>query len=189
MRLAPIAPGAMAPEMRREWEIVSAWRPPREGIVGGPYDAWLRSPELLHRLQGLGGFLWERTSLERGLLEYLIALTARHWQCNVEWRYHCERAREHGVDEATLAALAAGQPPGGPPAFRLAHRVASALLCGQSLAEGLYEAAREALGERGLVELGALVGYYSLVAFSLRLFDVEPEAGGPFPRPAEAELA
>lgn len=69
-RIGPIAPGSMTDEMRTEWAILSAWRPPRDGMIGGPYDPWLRSPMMLHRLQGLGGFFWERTSLDRGLVEY-----------------------------------------------------------------------------------------------------------------------
>lgn len=38
--------------------------------MGGPYDAWLQNPELFHRLRGLGGMLWERTSLDRGIVEF-----------------------------------------------------------------------------------------------------------------------
>jgi 4-carboxymuconolactone decarboxylase len=36
----------------------------------------------------------------------------------------------------------------------------------------LYDAAREQLGERKLVELVALVGYYSLVALTLNAFEL-----------------
>ena len=37
-----------------------------------------------------------------------------------------------------------------------------------------YEAAVEALGQRGVVELTSVVGYYTYVAMTLNVFEIEP---------------
>lgn len=187
-RLAPISEHSMSSEARKEWQLLTAWRAPgRDGLVGGPYDAWLRSPELLHRMQGLGRFFWERTDLDRGLVEYVIALTSRHWRCNLEWLYHSREALNYGVSQTDLAALLQGAPPVRTD-LKLAHDLASALLDRKSIGNPLFDAAVAALGERGVVELTALCGYYTLVALTLRTFEVDAPDGvaRPFERPAEA---
>jgi 4-carboxymuconolactone decarboxylase len=187
-RLPPLDRESLDDDARRQWDILASWREPHNGVFGGPYDAWLRSPELSHRAQGFGGFLWERTSLERGLLEYLIALTSRHWQCNIEWDFHIDRARHYGIGEEALARLERGQPPESDTKLDTAFRLATALLAGKALSESLYERGLENFGERGLAEIAALTGYYTMVAFTLRTFDIEPRTGVPraFPRPEEA---
>ena len=61
-------PGTFTAEQRTEYESLLRSRKPRpDGTIGGPFDPWLLNPEMSHRLRGLGGMLWERTSLDRGL--------------------------------------------------------------------------------------------------------------------------
>lgn len=74
------------------------------------------------------------------------------------------------------------------PKLATAFHSANALLQGEALSAALYELGIEHFGERGLAEIAALTGYYTMVAFTLRTFDIEPEVGAPqaFPRPNEA---
>ena len=64
-RFPPLAPAAMTPDQRRVADgIVSG---PRGGLRG-PFQAWLRSPELAERLQKVGEYLRFNSSVPRRLL-------------------------------------------------------------------------------------------------------------------------
>ena len=48
-------------------------------LKGGPFNAWLRSPDLGDRLQKVGEYIRFNTSLQLRLNEFAILITARHW--------------------------------------------------------------------------------------------------------------
>ena len=67
---------------REAFDEVVANRPvkPVDGHIGGPFDIWVRSPELSKRLVGLGGFFRFRTTVERRYVELAILVTGQFWQ-------------------------------------------------------------------------------------------------------------
>jgi 4-carboxymuconolactone decarboxylase len=82
-------------------------------------------------------------------------------------------AREHGVSDEVIEAIGAGLTP----SFeaddeRLVHAIASQLVDGGRIDESSYREAQALIGDRGLVELVALCGYYTLVSFTLNAFAV-----------------
>jgi 4-carboxymuconolactone decarboxylase len=46
-------------------------------LRGGPFNAWMRSPDLGNRLQNVGEYIRYRTSLPLRLNEFAILITAR----------------------------------------------------------------------------------------------------------------
>jgi 4-carboxymuconolactone decarboxylase len=48
-------------------------------LRGGPFNAWMRSPDLGNRLQNVGEYIRYRTSLPPLLNEFAILITAREW--------------------------------------------------------------------------------------------------------------
>jgi 4-carboxymuconolactone decarboxylase len=48
-------------------------------LRGGPFNAWIRSPDLGNRLQNVGEYIRYRTSLPLHLNELAILITAREW--------------------------------------------------------------------------------------------------------------
>lgn len=187
-RLDPLDPAALPADVREEYDHLSRARPPREdGTFGGPFDTWLRSPEMSRMLRRFGGFVWERTSLDRGIVELAICVAGRHWQANVEWRAHEPRAVEHGIPKSVMDDVLAGRAPSTDREdIRVTVEIAEALLEGKALSQALYDRGIAEFGERGMVELAATVGYYTLVAFTLRMFEVEPDGERVFARPPEA---
>lgn len=189
-RLKPIPEEQMTPEQEKEWASLLRWRPPtRPGEMGGPFDAWLRSPEMSNQMRRLAGFFWERTSLDRGIVEFAIDVCAAHWQSNYEWNPHAERAVEYGIPPSVVDDLREGRAPSTDRTdILVAYEVCRALFEGRSLSQALYDRAIEEFGERGLVELCGTIGTYTTVAFTLRAFEIEPEEGAPrvFARPDEA---
>jgi len=88
-RFPALAPEAMSPAQRQAAEAIAAG--PRGGLRG-PFNAWLRSPELADRAQRLGEYLRFRSSVPKRLNELAILITARAWDAEfvnpVFWNPH-----------------------------------------------------------------------------------------------------
>ena len=144
-----------------------------DGTLAGPFNAWVTAPETGRRLLDLGGHLRFATSIERGLLELAIVTVGARWKAEFEWYAHSRMAREHGIAEPVLDALARGATP----SFeaddqRVVHQVAAQLATGGRIDAATFEAGRDLLGDEGIVELVSLCGYYTLVCFTLNAFAV-----------------
>ena len=179
-------PDRLTPEQREEYDDFLRTRTAREdGMLGGPFDPWLLNAELSHRLRGLGGMLWARTSLDRGLVELAISITGKVYEANVEWNAHAPRAVEYGIPQSVMDTILAGQRPvEASPDQLLMYDVCMALLVTHLLPKPLYDRAVATWGERGVVEITAVVGFYVLTSMSLNAFEVEVAPGqtAPFPR-------
>ena len=151
-------------------EVVSGKR----GKVPAPMIAWLRNPELARRGQRLGELLRFDTTLEPALSELAIIICGRHWTSHHEWTAHKRMALEAGLDPVTIADIAARSPN---PHLRNARemavfRVSSVLLAQSKIDDDLYRRGADALGEVGMVELVAILGYYCMVALTLNAFEI-----------------
>ena len=156
---------------------------PRGGF-GGPFSAWLRSPDLADKAQKLGAFCRYGTSLTPRLSELAILVTAVHWQAQVEWAIHARIAAEAGLGAAVIEAIKnQNTPEFAAEDEALIYRCAHTLLHTRRLPDALYESALALFGEAAVVELVAIVGYYSLVALTLNAFEVPVPEGleAPFP--------
>ena len=171
-------PQSFTPAELAEYEsLVRARKPRADGSIGGPFDPWLLNPELSHRLRGLGGMLWERTSLDRGIVELAISITGWFWKANVEWASHAPRAVEFGVPQAVIDDVFAGRRPSGDAVHQLTYDVCMEMHTGHRLAMPLYRDAVATFGEQGLAEMMAVIGYYTLVSMTLNAFEVQVAPG------------
>ncbi len=118
-------------------------------------------------------------------------ISDRRWTSHHEWTSHSRVALDAGVSAEAIAEIAAG----GQPRFaeereQMAYEIASALLAGGQIPQPLYEPGTACLGEQGMVELVATVGYYCLVSLTLNAFEIglpegfAPELGEPASGPA-----
>ncbi len=143
------------------------------GSIAGPFGIWLHSPELADRAQSLGEFVRYRTCLEPRLSELAILVTARFWDCQVEWSLHEPFAVEGGLSEAVIDAVRHGREPDfGRDDERAVFEYASELLNNRFVPDDVFNAAQDAVGTTGVVELTGIAGYYSLVAQTLNAFQV-----------------
>lgn len=169
-RLEPLTPESMNDEQRRIAEEIAAG--PRGGLRG-PFQAWLRSPELADRGQKLGAFCRFETSLPPKLSELAILVTARHWTAQYEWYAHARIAREAGVSDAAIAAISRRERPDlDDPEQDLVYRFASEFYATSRIGEATYAEAVARFGEQGVVELVGIMGYYGLVAMTLNVFEM-----------------
>ena len=185
-RLIHKKPEDLTPEERAQYERIGKFhKPGPDGAHGGPFDPWIRSPELAKRAVSFGNFIWERTTLDRRLIEMAILVTARFWESNFEWVSHARIALEYGISQPVIDEVFLGKrPEQAPEDERVVYDVCNALHQTHQLPQDLYQRAVELFGERGLVEIIATIGQYTLVAMTLNAFDVGLGEGikAPFPR-------
>jgi len=79
--------------------------------MSGPFNAWLRSPDLADRLQKVGEYVRFNISLDRRINEMAILMTAQAWGSQYEWYAHEPLALKAGLDPAIIAAIGAGRKP------------------------------------------------------------------------------
>jgi len=143
-----------------------------EGGLVGPFNAWVYAPELGQLIAKLGMVLRSATSLDRRLVDIAILTVGARWKAEYEWWAHARMAREHGIPAAAIEAIRSGDFPFATDGERLVHTVALRLATTGRIDEGTYAEARRLLGDRGMVELVALCGYYAMVSFTLNAFEV-----------------
>jgi len=157
------------------WDSITATRGSvvtDDGTLAGPFNAWVTAPLIGGRLAELGAALRFESSIERRLLEVAIITVGARWQSEFEWWAHSRMALQHGVSQEAVDAIAAGATPPLAEDERVVHAVARQLVTAGRVDPTTYEAAHQLLGDRGIVELVTLCGYYTLVSFTLNAFDV-----------------
>lgn len=176
-RLPDLPKDALDEQGRTLWDSLAATRGAAvvsaEGGLIGPFNAWVTAPEVGTRLADLGGVLRFGTSIDRRLLELAIITVGARWRAEFEWWAHSRMARDHGVADDVIEAIARGEQPAfADDADRAVHAVAAQLADRGRIDDDVYAAAQRVLGDAGMVELVSLCGYYTLVSFTLNAFDV-----------------
>ena len=166
-RFAPLTWEEMTAEQRGLIEHVLAG--PRDSL-GGPFNVLLRSPQMGDRLQAFGATMRFMDSIPVNLRELAIIVTARHWTSEYEWQAHSRAAANAGLDASSIAAIRDGRRPGSlEPDEAAVYDFSTELLSRHEVSDATFAAARHALGERGMVDLMALMGYYQMIAMMLNV--------------------
>lgn len=187
-RLKPLTPTELDDDQRRLYDAVlaspRAQGPARRFILRddetltGPFDAWLRTPALGVHLERAGMAFREDSVLPAAARELAILVVAQAWSADFEWWVHGLVARREGVSEAAIDAIGhAGCPDFDDPVLAASHQVAFELVHSRRLAQETLEKAMKALGERAVVELVTLVGFYQLVSGVLESFQPPGPSG------------
>jgi 4-carboxymuconolactone decarboxylase len=175
MRLAELSYEQLSPEQKAVWDEVVAG--PRKKMHG-PFFIWLHSPELLSRGEKLGLYARFHSSLPQRLSELCILIMASHWMASGEWIDHEPIARSLGVDAQALGNLRKGLPA----KFKqtdeaVTYELAQELLNTHDVSDATYAKAKAVLEERGLLDVIAVLGYYSFIAMSMKAFAMKPGSG------------
>ncbi|MES2264722.1 MAG: carboxymuconolactone decarboxylase family protein [Pseudomonadota bacterium] len=162
----------------RQQQVFDATVSGLRGKAPAPLAAWLVSPELASRAQHLGEFVRYSTSLSANLSELAILVTARYWTSHYEWYAHKKEALKAGLDEYIIDCIAARTVP----EFvdqqeRVVYQLSNCLHLNHMVSEEIYAEAVDLLGEKGVVELVGIIGYYTFVAMTLNVFEIGLPSG------------
>jgi 4-carboxymuconolactone decarboxylase len=178
-RMVEIPLDKMTPAQRTVADAIMSG--PRKGM-SGPFNAWLRSPELADRLQKVGEYVRFNTSLEKRLNEMAIIMTAQYWGSQYEWYAHAPLAIKAGLDPDVVAALGAGNKPEKMKDDEaLVWEFTTQLRRDHGVNDAIYAKAVEKFGENGVMDLVAVNGYYDVVSMTLNVAHVSPPADAQLP--------
>ncbi len=142
---------------------------PRKG-ASGPFNALLRSPEVAERVQKVGEYVRFQTSIPAPLNEMAILIAGRFWSAQFEFWAHRRLGITAGLGEAIIDAIAAGRRPS--PMTddeRIVYDFCAELFRDKAVSDQSFKAVVDRFGDRGVIDLIAAVGYYSIVSMVLNI--------------------
>jgi 4-carboxymuconolactone decarboxylase len=149
-----------------------------DGRLHGPFNALLISPEVGSAIQELGAAIRYKSGLSPRAREVAILEVAARRKSSFEWYAHERVGKQVGLTAAEIAALHDGaEAPTLTPTETVVRRTVATLLAKRDLDDAEFVAAAAALGERVLMDLIALVGYYDMLALSLTVWRTPLPAG------------
>ena len=144
------------------------------GSIRGPYGVLLHSPELAARIASTGAYLRFEFDMPNALKEVAILATAGQLKNQYEFTAHARLARNAGVSDETIRAIAEGRAPEGLTGDEaMLVQYTNELLRDRKITDATFNAVKSRLGDSGVVELTALIGHYLLVAQILTAFEIE----------------
>ena len=175
-RMPPIADADMSAEQRdAARELASGPR----GAVFGPFVPLLRSPELLRRVQKTGEYLRYNSALPARLSEFTILIVSRWWTQGFEWHVHAPIAAAAGVSAETIAAIAEGRRPAAmTPEEEMVYEFCTELHVNRAVSDKSYARVAGKFGERGVIDLTGICGYYGLLAMVMNVARTPVPEGG-----------
>jgi 4-carboxymuconolactone decarboxylase len=176
------------PELTRD-QMTDAQKRAYDGIVSGPrggargpFNVLLRSPELADTVQRVGAHLRFSSSLPARLNELAIIINARFWGSKYEWYAHRPLAIKGGLAESIADDVAQGRRPASMKADEeVVYDFCTTLHQKHVVDDALFERAKTAFGEQGVVDLIGVSGYYTIVSMVLNVAEIPLPAGVPSP--------
>ena len=148
------------------------------GSVRGPYGILLHSPQLAARVAHTGTFVRFEFDVPEALKELVIITTARDVTSQYEFSAHARLAREAGVSEETIQAVAKGTAPQGLSGDEeILVRYTKELVGNHKISDATFNAVKDRFGVQDTVNFTGLIGHYLLVGQILLAFDVELAPG------------
>ena len=178
-RVPNVTRDQISPQHHEFYDSIASSR----GSVRGPYGVLLQSPDLAARVAHTGSYVRFDLDLPEALKETVIITTAREIKNQYEFAAHARLARQQGVPESTIQAIASGSAPAGLSGeAALLVKYTKELLQNHKVSDATFNAVKDKYGVPKTVEITALIGHYLLVGQILAAFEVD------LPEGAKAEI-
>ena len=157
--------------------------PPRNSAINsGPFNAFARSPGLGVLLLQVSDYVRFNSSLPPRLSEFAIMIAARQWSQPYEWRAHYPLAVKGGLDRQILIDLGAGAKPQGMKEDETAlYEFCTELYRDKNVSDATFKAALAKFGERGIMDIVGVIGYYDIASMALIVQRTSGKAGDEAP--------
>jgi 4-carboxymuconolactone decarboxylase len=166
-RFKPLTYSELTPEQKTLVEhLLSGER----GTLSGPFNVMLRSPEMGDLAQKLGAYIRFHTTVPIRLNEFAILITARALNVQYEWAAHHKNGLKAGLSPALIDAVGEGKRPSSmQPDEEIVYNFTTELVKTHQVSDPTFRAAVDKFGERTVVDLIAVIGYYHFVSFILNV--------------------
>jgi 4-carboxymuconolactone decarboxylase len=138
--------------------------------MGGPFNVLLRSPEMGDLVQKFGEYARFRSTLPKKLNEFAIIMVGRHWTAQYEWYVHKQAALDAGLSPAIVEAVRNNRRPTGmAPDETILYNFTEEVLRTKNVSDATFNSAVKQFGEKGVVDLMGVLGYYQMVSMLLNV--------------------
>jgi 4-carboxymuconolactone decarboxylase len=121
-------------------------------------------------VQKVGEYIRFQSTIPAALNEMAILITGRFWGAQYEYWAHSRLAREAGLPDVIIDAIAEGRRPAAMSEDqRIVHDFCTELFRDKAVADATFTAAVDRFGEQGVIDLIAASGYYSIVSMVLNV--------------------
>jgi 4-carboxymuconolactone decarboxylase len=150
------------------------------GLVPGPHRIWLANPKLARTIVPTGGYFQTDSTLSKAEIEIATSVINGRWAAAYSNYEHEKIGVELGqLAPEKVAALIAGLPTSfEDPRQQVVYELASALAAARVIPQHLFGRARDLLGDAGIVDMTALMGWFTAVSLTLMAYDVPSDAVG-----------
>ena len=178
MRLPEVSSRDALPEDKRHiYDYLAETR----GAVRPPFSVLLNHPDVCYLVSQVGTFARFKSDLTKDVIETATLTAAREFDCRFEWAAHVPQARNAGVSEDVIQAIASK----GGDVSKLSDKEALVInyvrqvLHDHRVDDATWSAANAAFGKEGTLELTMTAGYYGMLASFLNVLQIEPAADAP----------
>jgi 4-carboxymuconolactone decarboxylase len=148
--------------------------------AGGPFNIYLRSPEMAELSRPLADYLRFKSPMPRKLKEIATMLTARFWGGQYVWYSHRQQALDAGLSPAFIAAMAAGERPANmTDEEATVYDFSTELLSTRQVSDANFKAMVDHFGERGVVETVGTMGHFHMLTMLFVVDKYPVPAGAP----------
>ena len=170
--------GNLTPEQRR---VVDGILGRRGGRIPGPFRFALHCPAITEVWHPLGEMLRMKSGFPLRLSELGILMAARAMDCEYVFNAHATIAIEAGIAQSVVDALAGGRRPVfDKPDEEVIHDFCKELTDNHKVSDKSYARAKELFGVPGVVELTALLGYYTMVSMTIVAHEMPLQDGAKY---------
>jgi 4-carboxymuconolactone decarboxylase len=166
----------MPDEMKQAYDDTLKLR----GLVPGPHKIWLANPKLSQTIVPTGAYYQTESTLTKAEIEIATSTINGHWRAAYANYEHEKIGIEQGhLAPDKVAALIAGLPTSfDDPRQQVVYELACTLAAARVVPLGLFGRARDLLGDAGIVDVTALMGWFTTVSLTLMAYDVPSDATG-----------
>ena len=174
-RLPAIPPAAYDEAQKK---AAAEFEAARKRAPFGPFEKLMYSPEVMTAARSMGDHLRYKSAVGTVLSELVILVTAREWSQDYEWSVHAPIALKAGIRQDVVDAIADGRRPTGmSPDEEIAYDFSIELHRNKRVSDATYERAKTRFGEKGVVDLAAINGYYTFLAMAMNTARMPVSAG------------
>ena len=150
----------------------------------GPIGMWMYSPEMAEHMFPASSYLRFGTAKDQRLTELAILATAREVRSQYEWTSHEPAGLREGLEPEIIDLVkrradldTAGDVPGLGERERTIIQFVREVMSDEKVSAATFSQTMELFGERGVMDLAGLVGYYGFINVTLKTFDVQLAPG------------